>query len=174
MKKRLVIAIIIALTVASQSWAAEKSKIAIFNPEQVLFQSEIGKKISDDLSAKSKTLNEKIENKRSELEKFKQDLEKKSALLSTEAKDEKEREYQKKYREFQQLAEDARYEMQQAQRNALEPLSNSLKDIIQKFGKEQGYALILDSRIGIPYAAGEIDITDKILELFNKQNKGQK
>jgi len=174
MKKGLLIGIMIVLMVAGQSWAEEKTKIAVLNPEQVLLQSEIGKKINDELTAKSKTLKEKVDKKQAELEKFRQDLEKKSAVLSLEAKDEKEREYQKQYRELQQLVEDAKYEMQQAQRKALEPLSNNLRDIVHKFAKEHGYALMLDSRAGILYAVDEIDVTDKILDLFNKENKVKK
>jgi len=33
---------------------------------------------------------------------------------------------------------------------------------------------MLDSRAGILYAVDEIDVTDKILDLFNKENKVKK
>jgi outer membrane protein len=177
MKKRLLIliGIMIVLMVAGQSWAEEKTKIAILNIQKVLAESEVGKKTKDDLSSRFKALQEKINKKQDELEKFKQDLEKKSAVLSAEARDEKEREYQKQYREFKQLYEDAQYEMQQAERKATEPLIKSLQTILEKFGKEQGYTLILDPvRSGVVYAAEEIDVTDKILGLFNKENKVKK
>ncbi len=174
MKKRLLIGISLILMVAGQSWAAEKIKIAILNPIKVLDESEAGKKARASLSAKFKTLQEKINTKQAESEKLKQDLEKKSAVLSKEAREEKERELQKQHGEFKQLYQDAQYEMQQAERTAMEPLLKSLADTVKKFGQKQGYTLILDSRSGIPYAAEEIDITDKILDLFNKENKTKK
>ncbi|MEW6326335.1 MAG: OmpH family outer membrane protein [Thermodesulfobacteriota bacterium] len=177
MKKRILIliGIIIGLMVAGQSWAEEKTKIAILNIQKILTESEVGKKTKDDLSSKFKNLQEKINKKQDELEKFRQDLEKKTAVISAEARDEKEREYQKQYREFKQLYEDAQYEMQQAERKATEPLIKSLQTILEKFGKEQGYTLILDPvRSGVVYAADDIDVTDKILDLFNKENKVRK
>lgn len=175
MKTQLLIGIVIALLAASPSWAVEKTKMGILNIQKVLAESESGKKIRADLAAKYKVLQEKINKQETELEKLKQDLDKKSAVLSAEAKEEKEREYQKQFREFKQLYEDAQYEMQQAERTVTEPLLKNLQDIVQKFGQKQGYALILDPlRAGVLYAPSEIDITDKILDLFNKETKVKK
>jgi outer membrane protein len=50
------------------------------------------------------------------------------------------------------------------------PLRQKLYDIITEVGKEQGYTLVLErSTPGLIYAKEALDITDQVVQRFNKK-----
>ncbi len=168
MKVRLLAAIIVGL-MASNCWAEQASKIGILNVQKVLMESDAGKKVQSDLTARDKTLQDKVNQRKSEFEKSVQDFKKKESLLSGSAKDEKQKELEKEYVELQKMVSDSNRDLQEAERTANEPLLSNLQKVVDKFAQEQGYTLVLDARISL-YNSGH-DITDTILGLYNEENK---
>jgi len=54
-------------------------------------------------------------------------------------------------------------------------LSDQIKgdvfQIVEEIGKREGYLLILERRVGgVVYAPNAIDITDRVIETYNKQD----
>lgn len=168
MKVRLLAAIIIGLT-ASHCWAEQAPKIGVLNVQKVLMESDAGKKVQSDLTAKDKLLQDKVNQRKTGFEKAVQDFKKKEALLSGAAKDEKQKELEKEYVELQKMVAESNRELQETERTANEPLLANLQKVVEKFAQEQGYTLILDARAALYNSVH--DITDPILRLYNEENK---
>lgn len=168
MKMRLLAAIIIGL-MASPCWAEQAPKIGVLNVQKVLMESDAGKKVRSDLTAKDKLLQDKVNQRKTGFEKEVQDFKKKEALLSGAAKDEKQKELEKEYVELQKMVAESNRELQETERTANEPLLANLQKVVDKFAQEQGYTLILDAR-AVLYNSVH-DVTDPILRLYNEENK---
>jgi len=109
---------------------------------------------------------------------MKNDIEKKGSAWSEEVRAEKEREYQKKLRDYGVKTEDAKLEMQQLEKRHMEPILKQLHNIIAEFGKKNGYALILENtmkglsnRTGLLYADDAFDVSDQIQKELDSRLK---
>ncbi|MBN1255435.1 MAG: OmpH family outer membrane protein [Deltaproteobacteria bacterium] len=166
MKKVCALFVFLGLLMASPLAYAETPKIGYFSYERVFNGSKRGQ---EELKAfaKRKAELEKIgEKKEAELKALQESLEKKASMLSAEAKMEKQKEYQQKYTELQRFAQDSNNELQQLDKDIYTRFMLSLGKVVQKFGEEQKYTLILEVRI-VGYAPKEIDITDQLIKAFD-------
>ncbi len=145
---------------------AETAKIAFFDVQKVLSASKRGIEEGKTIQARRDALDKVIQKKQDELKALKESLEKKAAMLSDEAKREREKEYQQKLKELDRLVRDANDELKRMQNESLGKLMKSLNQVVNKLGKEENYTLILEVSI-IAYAPEEIDITDKVIKVFD-------
>ncbi|OAG27916.1 OmpH family outer membrane protein [Thermodesulfatator autotrophicus] len=173
--KRLAVLMIFGIFIFSAvSWAGEL-KIGVVDIQTVVRSSQAGQEALKKLQAKFEILRAKLQKKEEEIRNFKAELEKKAPLLSPEARKEKEREYQKMLREYQAAREDAQFEMKQEEEKALKPIMQDLDKIIKDMAQKEGYDLILEKRMpGLYWAAKEIDITQHLIELYDKYWTSQK
>ncbi len=177
MKKFLgLLGLIIALLLLAQ-WAHAQNppKIAVIHMQKVVKESKAGQAALKKLNQKFAALQKELQAKEAELKKFKEDLEKKAPLLSPEARQEKEREYQKMLREYKAKREDAQFEIRQAEQKALKPIMKDLRGIVFDYAKKMGFDLILEKNMpGVYYTSDKIEITQKIIELYDQKfEKGE-
>lgn len=167
-----VVGIILFLT-AIPSWA-EELKVGILDLQRCLQQSEAGKKASKSLQEKSDRIKKDLTTKREDLKKLGEEFTKKSNVLSLEAKREREKELIRKEEDFRELVRQKEEEMRKDEYNSMQPLLNDLFEVTSKLAKEEGYTLILEAKSGVVYFNKPIDITDKVIKLFNETKKEKK
>ncbi len=174
--RKLVFCLVFLLVAGSLSnLYASELKIGVIDLQAVVRKSEAGQEALKKLQEKFNVLKEKLQAQEQKLRKFKQDLEKKAPLLSEEARREKEREYQKMLREYQAAREDAQFEMKQEEEKALKPIMKDLEQVVKNLAEKEGYDLILEKRMpGLYWASEKVDITDKVVELYNKYRTSKK
>lgn len=144
-------------------------KIGVIDIKKVINTSKYGQEVMNQLQQKYDELSVKIQKKAEELQALKDEIEKKSSLWSQEVKEKKQSEYQKLLRELKSMQEDAQYEMKEYEKKMLDPVFKELEKVIDEFVKIEKYNLILEkNQPGIYYASPDIDITQKIIELFDK------
>src|SRR6266705_236290 len=95
----LVVVAAIALAFAVPAWAAEL-KIGVIEPQKVLDQTKSGKKVKTTLEEYLKVRQKIIEQDEEDLKKMEEDLVKQGAVLSAEAKKEKEEKFRQKMVEY--------------------------------------------------------------------------
>jgi outer membrane protein len=69
---------------------------------------------------------------------------------------------------LQAKTEDARFEMKQMQDKELEPILKALEKVVDKYGKDNGYSAIMDSKNGVIYFDSKIDISDVLVKKLNE------
>ncbi|AEH22516.1 outer membrane chaperone Skp (OmpH) [Thermodesulfobacterium geofontis OPF15] len=144
-------------------------KIGVIDIKKVINTSKYGQEVMAQLQQKYDELSAKIQKKAEELQALKDEIEKKSSLWSQEVKEKKQSEYQKLLRELKSMQEDAQYEMKEYEKKMLDPVFKELEKVIDKFVSTEKYDLILEkNQPGIYYASPEIDITQKIIKLFDE------
>jgi outer membrane protein len=160
---------------AGPVFPAEAQKVAVVDLQKCITDSIEGKKIYGELKSKKDSMQKVIDEKQNELLKLNEVLEKQSMMLSMDAKEDKAKEFDRKKREFKYLYEDLTEEMRKAEAEARKGVIEDLESVVQDIGKREGYTLLLERRSsGIMYFDGAIDITEKVIKLFDqKKTKGK-
>jgi len=163
-------AIVVAsvLLFAAQGAMAAELKLGVMNVQKIIVGCKAGKAAKERFDLKMKDLQSSFTGEEADLKKLQAEIKKKSSAWSEEKKAEKVREFQKNGRELQAKTEDARFEMKQLQDKELEPILKSLEKVVETYGKDQGYTMILDSKSGVIFYDKTTDVSDSIMKLLDK------
>ncbi len=150
-------------------------KIGVFDLQKVMIKSQAGQDIKKLLEQKRDFYSKEIKKREQQLKQMRQDLEKKAMMMSEEAKQEKEKEYQKKLRDLKLYASDSENELKNIYKEKTQKLIHDILKIANDYGKKHNFTFIIEKQEGgIVYVSKSSDITDKILEEFNKSYKKKK
>jgi outer membrane protein len=153
------------------SSTAALQKIAYIDVQRVLARSAAGVAAREALERDKATMQREMDGKRVELEKLREELEKKGALLTPEARREKQDQFERKRRDAARLADDFQKELERKEALLLQKVLQDVSGIIERIGKEKGYYLVVEKRgAGVIYAAAEAYLTDEIIRAFDKQS----
>ena len=151
---------------------AQETKIVYVDGQRIVNESIAGKDAIKRLKSIKVDKQAEIDRREEDLKRLREDLSVKSPAMSEDAKNKQEMEYQRKMKELNRFIKDAQDDLHARYKELIDPISKDLDDIINSYGKKHNIGLILDRRqSGIVYASDRIDITDKIIGLYNKAYK---
>ena len=146
--------------------------IAYVDIQRVMLESEKGKDAKKSLTEEADKLKKNLDGKQEELQRMKDAIEKQSATITPEARADKEKQYQTKLKDYQRLYNDYQGELQQKDVELTQKILKELEEIIRGLGEREKYVLILErSQGGILFASPTIDITTKVINLYNETTK---
>jgi outer membrane protein len=164
------IAVLSLLFYGSHAIAADKT--GFIDIRAIMLKTSAGKNASAEIAKiyeKNKTM---IQAKETELKKLKDELEKQRAVLKEDAMKERETAYQKKLRDYQIIVKDANEELQARDQELSKKLVPHIMKLVKTIGEREKYTAIIDiSTPAVVYHAKENDLTDKVIEEFNKTYK---
>jgi outer membrane protein len=160
--------------VSSNAIAAENKEIVTVNIQEVLLGSTSGQAVKKVLEDKVAEFQKKFQTEQEEVDAMRAEIEKKSSVWSQEVREEKERDYQKRVRDLQLKSEDAQFELQQLEKQVMEPVVNELQKVIADMGAKKGYAMIIDSRAGLLYFDKALDISELVKKELDSRQKANK
>lgn len=147
-------------------------KVASVDIQRAVNECNAGKEAKKEITKEVEKFQRLIAEKQKELQTMKETLEKQGPMLNAEARTTKEKEFQSKGRDFQRWGEDYQNELNQKRVEKERAISMSLQKVIQKLGADEGYTLIFEKNEAIVlYTSKTIDITDRIIKLFDTQKK---
>lgn len=157
----------LALRLAAQ----QPTKVGIIHIQQAIISTKDGQKAAAELQQKFEPKRKELEKKQNEIQALQEQLRRGANTLSEEARQKLMREIDAKTRALNRETEDAQAEFDQEQQKILQELGGRLMQVIDKYARDNGFALILDvssPQTPVLYAANSIDITQAIVELYDK------
>jgi Skp family chaperone for outer membrane proteins len=170
---RFILPIVLALGLLSPTVTAaqgEASKIGVFDPEVLWKQTEVGKKYNQDLSAARDRLQAQIDKKQEDMEALKSRIRQQQQSLSDDKINEMKKDLIGKQTELDRLNEDATKEMKYQLSEVQGRFQEMLLKTLDAYGKEKGYALILNRGV-VDFSATGIDISQDLIAKFNEMHK---
>ncbi|CCO22039.1 OmpH family outer membrane protein [Maridesulfovibrio hydrothermalis] len=175
MRKILFAALVLMIAFQAQAFAASPQKYAVVNSNLLLKDSEIGQAALKTLEKKVATATAKIKAKKKEIEDLNKALQKQKLVLSLEAKQDKELELKRKYRDYQDLAQATQRKIQVEEQKVRVPVIEMISKIVQEYGKKNGYAVIFDkAATGFIYVNDAVDVTNEIMLEMNRAYRAGK
>lgn len=163
-------AILAALFSASGALAQGTVKIGVFDPQRVSEETEEGKRVQTELTGLRDKKQAEITSREKELTDLQSQLTAHGLSLTPDKRSSLDKDVQKKALELQQAREAARNEMQFELGSAQSKFQDKLLAVVEQFGKDEGFTLILDRSMAA-YATSGIDVTTTIVDRFNAATK---
>ncbi|MEZ4703773.1 MAG: OmpH family outer membrane protein [Bdellovibrionota bacterium] len=173
MKKTWIAATLILLSMSFSSYANADLKVVFFDAQKVLDNIEEGKdavaKLEKDAGEKKK----QIDAKQKELVDLDSEINRGALVFDKDTMAKKKQDLERKKMEFQRLYAEAQGDIQKQEMTMRGEIFKKINALIEKVGKDESYDFILEKNEGgVLYAKGG-DITEKVIELYNKQYGGK-
>ena len=150
-------------------------KIGIFDLQEVMVKSDAGKDIKTLLQQKKEYFTKEIKKREQALKKMRDEIEKKSMMLSETAREEKEKEYQRKLRDLKLYASDSESELKNIYREKIQKLIHDIVMVVKDYAKKNNFTFVIEKQEGgVVFASQSVDITKDILKEFNKYYHSKK
>jgi outer membrane protein len=168
-------AVFAAAVMISGAAGAQGPKIAVVDVNKILNESTAGKEAKKRIEARYEELKKKVEDKQEEARKAKEEIDKQKILLGKEKLKEKEDALNGKIAELRQLTQEAEKEMQTRQGEQTREVLKIVEAQMEKIVAAEKIDLVLDrTQGGVVHFNPAMDITDKVLEMVNKEKAGGK
>jgi len=150
--------------------ASAQVKIGFIDVQRAISESTAGKRAKDRFQAQVKKAEADLLKEKNELERLKAELDKKGPLLKDDERRNLEGDLQKRYVTYQRSMSDQQQDLRQKEGEMTADILKELEKIVNEVGKAEKFTLILE-RSQILYSDQGIDITNKVIEVFNSRSK---
>lgn len=152
--------------------AYAETKVGYVDLQAALNKSEAGKianaKLNEVVASRQTSITEMEENIKS----LQENVKKQRHLMDEAALREKEDEIERLLRNYKRTVTDAQDEIKKKEAQLVTGIMDSLHQVVRDIGKEEGYTVIFEQNASrLLYADEAIDITDRVVERFNKAKK---
>lgn len=169
MRKVLLLTACLLFVLTTVARAADAIKIGIVEMDKIVRNSEPGQSALNKLKEQFKDVKETMDKQKAEIDKMRDEMEKQSLVLSQEAKMDKQTMFQRKVRDFQDNAQNYQRKMKAEEDKLSKPVLELIMQVVQDFGKKNGYGLLMDGRgAGVVFASDTVNVTDEVLVEVNK------
>lgn len=159
-----------ALMVFAQG-AATPTKVGIINIQAAIIGTKEGQLAAKELEAKSAPKKRELEKQQQEINGLRDKLNKMGSVGSEEQKQNLMRDIDTRTKSFNRSVEDAQAELDQEQSRLLNELGGKMLAVLDKYARDNGFALILDvsaQNTPVLFAASGIDVTQDVVGLYDK------
>lgn len=165
---KIILFVFCTIGLISVGYAQQPMKVGVVNSQDVLMKSQEGKRVTAQIEAKNKTLQEDLARIDEKIRELETRLNTQSLTLSQEALNNLMADLDKKRTERTRFVEDSRREMSDLQARLFNKLQNELRPIIEEIGKEKNLDLIFDvGNSGIIYFSPAIDLTAEVIQKYD-------
>jgi Skp family chaperone for outer membrane proteins len=180
MKMRVAIPALFALLLVPAAWgqtgsaapaAGAAGRVAVINIQTAITGTSEGKQAAAELQSKYTPRQTELDNLRKQIEDIQTRLRNGATTLSDEEKGRLAQEGDRLTRSFQRKQQELQDDGNEDQREVVDRIGRKMLDVIDKYSKENGYAVVFDisaQNTPVVYAANHIDITQDIVKLFDQ------
>ena len=172
---KMLIPMVAVLFVTTAGMAADL-KVGHVNLQRLVSQSSAGKTASELYAAKVKKYQEDLDTRTEKLKKLGEDIEKESKALKQGEQPprslvDKNKEYGAQNRELQQLRNSYQSELKIYDDDMTRDVLEKLSPIMAEYAEKNGYDYILRNSDTLIFAKNSRDLTDEIINEFNKKSQ---
>ena len=157
--------------VASGAATAQEIRVAVVDLEQAINSTDQGKTAREEFARKARDAESQLQPILERGKALEDELKSKRFVLSEDALYEKQLDLLEIQNEYQNKQKELQGKLKVDYERLVAPLRKKLRDIVEQLGKDEGFALILErSTQGLLYSREALDITDMVIEKFNKKS----
>ena len=164
-------AALLAAALAPAQTATAPNKVGIINIQQAIISTSDGQKAAKELEEKSAPKKRELEKLQAEIQGMRDQLNKMSSVGSEDQKRKLVADIDQRTKQFNRQVEDAQAELDQDQNRVLNELGGRMLAVLDKYAKDNGYAVILDvssQQTPVLFAANSVDVTQAVIALYNQ------
>ncbi|HEX7128427.1 MAG TPA: OmpH family outer membrane protein [Thermodesulfobacteriota bacterium] len=175
------VVLVTALALIGAAYAEQASsattgevRIGYVDLQRAIFTSNAGKEARRTLDERTEKLKKEFERRQEELRAAQAEFVKQSAVLSADARAEKERELQRRLRDLERLKQDSEDELSRRDAELSKRILGEVREVVRQIGGKGNYTLILErNAAGVLYAASGVDLTEEVIKAYNASKSGK-
>jgi outer membrane protein len=147
------------------------TKVGVINIQSAIISTKDGQKAAQELDVKRAPKAKEFEKRQADIRQLQDSLNRGGNAMAEAAKQNLVRDIDAKTKAFNRDLEDAQAEWDQDQQKVLQELGQKILVVIERYAKDNGYALILDisnPQTPVLYASNVIEVTKDIVDLYDK------
>lgn len=147
------------------------SKVGVLNVQVAISGTAEGKQAAAELQSQFTPRSTELDNLRKQIDDLQNRLRTGQTTLSDDEKARLQREGDQLTRTFQRKQQEDSDDLNDAQQEVVNRIGRKMMDVLAKFSRENGYALILDSgsqQTPVVFSANQIDVTQDIVRLYDQ------
>lgn len=168
MKRNVFGFVLLALMFSAGSLQAQ-TKVGLVDLQKAIQSTEAGKKAKKELEAEVEKKKKDIQKREADLKKMQEDLEKKKGLLSDEVFQKRQGEFQDEMLKYREAFGKSQADLQKRERDLTQPILEKMKKVVDRIAKQKGLNLIIENSPMILYSDASIDITNEVVQAFEKE-----
>jgi outer membrane protein len=146
------------------------AKYGIIDMQAVILNVDEGKQARADLEKKIKAKESEFVKRREELDKMNKDFQGQSALLSEEARLNKQKEFQEKFLALRNDEMAFRDSVKQDEQKATQGIAAKVEGMVKKLATEKGLEVVFEiNNAGLLYLAQPVDLTKDVISAYGKK-----
>src|ERR1700683_1658569 len=156
---------------AANAGAQATTKVGCINIQAASASTAEGKQAAAELQSQFAPRTTELQNLQKQIEDLRNRLQTGQSTLSDEEKARLTREGDQLTRAFQRKQQEFQDDTNDAQQDVVNRIGRKLVDVLNKYSKDNGYAVVLDDssqQTPVIYAANQIDVTQDIIRLFDQ------
>lgn len=163
---------VVVTAVAVLFGAAEahaQSKIAVVDTQRAIMETEDGLRAQASLKKIFDNKQRELDKKQEDLQKEREDMEKQRDVLSKAALAKRVDKWQREMMALQGVFVDYNKELQKKQGELTQPIVQKIMGAIRRLATQEGFDIVVDKQAA-PYVRSDLDVTDRIITLYNQGN----
>jgi outer membrane protein len=156
----------------SSAASASPAKVGIVKIQDAIVGTNEGKKEFDALQSRFAPKQNELKSLSDEVDSLKKDLAAKGETLNDEERAKRIKTLDAKQKTLQRNYDDAQNEFQQAEQEVMNRIGGKMLNVLDKYGKENGYSVILDvsnPQTPVLWAKEGIEITKDLVDAYNAE-----
>jgi Skp family chaperone for outer membrane proteins len=141
--------------------------VAVVDMQRVLAESAAGKSIQGQLDTERRKIRDQVAKLDEEFKASENEFRRQRAVLSPDAQQEQVQALQRKQAEGQRFLQDRQEAFQKGESDALNVVSDNMRDIVQQLATERHVGMVLRKEIVLSLADKNMDITDDVISRLN-------
>ncbi|MDE0013047.1 MAG: OmpH family outer membrane protein [Candidatus Poribacteria bacterium] len=162
---------LVAFCFSPSSIGQESFKIGVVNTQIVLEGSKQATDATDILKAASERLKTKLDKLGEEIRTLQEKKAKTELFVERAQTADLDNEIRLKQQEYQREVEIGQQALLEKEQELMEPIYNSLQELIVKVGKSENFDIILEKRLITLYVKEDFDLTQRLVGLMNEETK---
>lgn len=149
---------------------AESGKIGVIDLQQAIVSTEDGRKVREELEGKAGAAQKQLQPKLQKFQDMQAEMKEMQPVLSEEALQKKQFDLMELQQQIQNEGQGLEQQLKMDEARLMAPLQEKFVAVVEKIGKDKKFSLILlRGAPGVAYAGETLDITDLVIEEFNKK-----
>jgi outer membrane protein len=154
--------------------AQSQFKFGVIDTQKVVENFKKALDANEVLTAAGEKLKGELEKMRDEIRTMEERLTKQRLFLEDVQTEALESEILQRRRDYENRLKAGQESILAKEKELFEPILKEIEELIKQVGKDEGYSLILDKRLGALYVDTKYDLTQNIIDQLNKDTKKPK
>jgi outer membrane protein len=155
------------LAARAQTPAAAGTKIGVINFQGAIGNTAEGKKAVQELQKKYEARTRELQQQQQEIQNLQDQLQKQGQTLSDDEQRRLARELEDKQKRFKRGQEDYQADIQAEQQEIVQRLGQKMFRLVNEYGQQNGFGLIMEGYPQVPVYFATIDITEEMIKRYD-------